>query len=120
MAQSKSKTVVWDKAALEIVREFSLEVRQEIGALLRLLQNGEFLGMPRSRPVKNLAPSAFELRVKDRSGIYRVFYVYYDKHRIIVPHAFTKKTQRTPLNEIETARKRLKRLIIKEVDYETD
>jgi phage-related protein len=105
------KYVIWDKAALETVRAFSVEVRQEIGALLRLLQQGEQLGMPQSKPMKQLAPSAFELRVKDRDGIYRVFYVLFDKHRIFVPHAFTKKTQKTPLQEIETGKKRLRRLI---------
>ena len=67
--------------------------------------------MPQSKPIKQLAPSAFELRVKDRNGIYRVFYVLFDKHRILVPHAFSKKTQKTPPHEIDTANKRLRRLI---------
>lgn len=105
------KRVIWDKAAIETIRSFSAEVRQEIGVLLRILQDGGQLGMPQSRPMKQVASSAFELRVKDRDGIYRVFYVLFDKHRIMVPHAFTKKTQKTPLQEIETAQKRLRRLI---------
>jgi len=105
------KRIVWDKSALETIREFSVEVRQEVGALLRLLQEGQVLGMPQSRPMKELAPSAFELRVKDRAGIYRVFYVLFDKHRVFVPHAFTKKTQKTPRQEIETGKRRLRRLI---------
>lgn len=105
------KRVVWNKSALETVRSFSAEVRQEIGALLRLLQNGELLGMPQSKPMKQVGTSAFELRVKDRDGIYRVFYVQFDKNRILVPHAFVKKTQKTPLQEIETAQKRLRRLV---------
>lgn len=105
------KRVVWDKSALETVRSFSVEVRQEIGALLRLLQEGEQIGIPQSRLMKQVGPSVFELRVKDQSGIYRVFYVLFDKQRILVPHAFTKKTQKTPLQEIETAQKRLRRLV---------
>lgn len=105
------KRVLWDKSALETIRSFSVEVRQEIGALLRVLQDGGQLGMPQSKPMKQLAPSAFELRIKDRDGIYRVFYVLFDKNRILVPHAFTKKTQKTPLQEIETGKKRLRRLI---------
>lgn len=67
--------------------------------------------MPQSRPMKQVGSSAFELRVKDRDGIYRVFYVLFDKHRILVPHAFTKKTQKTPLREFETAQKRLRKLV---------
>jgi phage-related protein len=105
------KRIVWDKTALETIRSLSAEVRQEVGALLRILQDGGQLGMPQSRPMRQLAPSAFELRIKDRDGIYRVFYVLFDKHRIFVPHAFMKKTQKTPLQEIETAKKRLRRMV---------
>ncbi len=105
------KRVIWDNTALEEVRSFSVEARQEIGALLRILQDGGQLGMPQSRPMRALAPSAFELRVKDRRGIYRVFYVLFDKQKILIPHVFTKKTQKTPQHEIETAQKRLRRLI---------
>lgn len=105
------KQVIWDSNAREIIRSFSSEVRQEIGALLRILQDGGQLGMPQSRPMKQLASSAFELRVKDRDGTYRVFYVLYHKQRILIPHVFTKKTQKTPVQEIETAKKRLRRLI---------
>lgn len=105
------KRVVWDKTAIETIRSFSIEVRQEIGVLLRILQDGGQLGMPQSKPMRQLGSSAFELRVKDRAGIYRVFYVLFDKNQIFVPHAFTKKTQKTPLHEIETAQKRLRRLI---------
>jgi len=60
--------------------------------------------------MKQVGSSAFELRVRDKDGIYRVFYVLFDKQRIFVPHAFTKKTQKTPQQEIETAQKRLRRL----------
>jgi len=105
------KRVIWDKAALETVRSFPVEVRQEIGALLRILQEGGQLGMPQSKPMKQVSSSAFELRVKDRAGIYRVFYVLFVKNRILVPHAFIKKTQKTQHQEIETAQKRLRRLI---------
>lgn len=105
------KQIIWDKVAIETVRAFSVEVRQELGALLRILQDGGRLGMPQSKSMKQVAPSAFELRIKDKDGIYRVFYMLFDKHKILVPHAFTKRTQKTPLHEIETAQKRLRRLI---------
>ena len=35
----------------------------------------------------------------------------FDKGKILAPHAFTKKTQKTPLKEITVAKKRLERLI---------
>lgn len=61
--------------------------------------------------MKQLHPSGFELRIKDRSGIYRVFFVFFDEDRILIPHAFSKKTQKTPQRDIETGKQRLRRLI---------
>ena len=104
------KKVIWDKAAKKAVQSFSVEVRKELGTLLMLLQNGESLGPPQSKAIKQVHASAFEMRIKDKNGIYRVFYVLFDKGKILIPHAFTKKTQKTPQKEIETAKKRLRRL----------
>ncbi len=105
------KEIIWDKTARKTVQDFSIDVRKELGALLMILQQGGILGSPQSKPMKSVDPSAYELRVKDASGIYRVFYIFFDKRRILIPHAFTKKTQKTPDKEIETAKKRLRRLI---------
>lgn len=105
------KKVIWDNSAKKAVRSFSVEVRKELGSLLMLLQQGQILGPPQSKAMRQVHSSAFELRIKDKSGIYRVFYVLFDKDKIIIPHAFTKKTQKTPQKEIETAKKRLRRLI---------
>ena len=105
------KQIIWDQKALEEVRSFSSDVRQEIGSLLRLLQEGFTLGAPQSKPLKQIGASMFELRIRDRGGNYRLLYVLFDKNRIFVPHAFMKKTQKTPKHEIDTALKRLRRLI---------
>lgn len=75
------------------------------------LQRGVVLGVPQSKPMRRLHPNAFELRVKDERGIYRVFYVTALKDKILVPHAYVKKTQATPDKEVNTAKKRLGRLL---------
>ena len=49
----------------------------------------------------------FELRIKGQEGIARVFYCTQIGKRIIVLHSFVKKTQKTPIKELELARKRL-------------
>jgi phage-related protein len=41
-----------------------------------------------------------ELRVKDRSGAYRVFYYTKVADSVLIFHAFAKKTQKTPPQEI--------------------
>jgi len=52
-----------------------------------------------------------EIRVKDRDGIYRTFYYVKSRKGILVFHAFVKKTQKTPKQEIELARKRLSEML---------
>lgn len=102
-----NKSVIFHKRAKEIIKEFSKAVRIDIGELLFDLQRGENIGMPEARPMPTIAAGAYELRVRDAGGIYRVFYFLKSSEGILVFHAFAKKTQSTPQNEIETARKRL-------------
>ena len=101
------KPVVFHEKAREAVRGFSSSAKDDIGLLLRRLQDGQLLAFPDSRPMPDIEAGAYELRVRDADGIYRVFYYLKSEKGILVFHAFTKKTQATPQNEIETARKRL-------------
>jgi len=70
-----------------------------------LMEFGPNLKMPHS---KALGKGLFELRPKGKEGIGRTFYCYLVGQRIIILHAFIKKTQETPENEIKIARKRVK------------
>ena len=67
--------------------------------------------MPNARPMQTISSGVWELRVKGTDGIFRVFYYTVSPKGVLVFHAFEKKTQRTPLLEIELARKRLKELL---------
>lgn len=75
------------------------------------MQKGKILGLPQSKPIRQIHKNAFELRVKDKKGIYRIIYVMCLERIILIPHAFTKKTQRTALKEIKTSVIRLKELL---------
>lgn len=105
------KRVVWHPKALETVRDFPKETKKEIGYLIYKLQLGETLKMPFSRPIKSVGKGIQELRVKEKDGIYRVFYFLKSAEGILIFHAFGKKTQKTALREIETGIQRLKELI---------
>ena len=105
------KRVLWNTKAKEFVRSLDVDTKREIGALLMILQSGMPLGEPQSKPMKTIHRSAYELRVKDRKGAYRVIYVLIEGDRILIPHAFVKKTQKTPKKEIELSIKRLKELL---------
>jgi len=104
---SKLKDVDFHDKAKIILRGFSRTARFDIGGLLYRLQKGESLTMPDARPMPSIAPGAYEMRIKDAEGIYRVFYYLKSAKGILVFHAFTKKTQSTPQKEIEVGKKRL-------------
>jgi phage-related protein len=50
----------------------------------------------------------FELRMKSKEGIGRVFYCILPNQRVIVLHSFVKKTAKTPLKELRIAQTRAK------------
>jgi phage-related protein len=51
-----------------------------------------------------------ELRIRERSGAFRVIYLATLPDRIVVLHAFRKKTQRTSKQDIDLAAKRFREL----------
>lgn len=55
---------------------------------------------------KALEKNLFELRVIHANNIQRVFYYLFDGTTFVLLHGFSKKTQKTPSREIETAKKR--------------
>lgn len=58
--------------------------------------------------VKHLEGKLWELRVTGASGISRAIYVTASGRRVVIVRAFVKKTQKTPLRELDLARERAK------------
>jgi len=98
-------------AARKAIRNFPDEVRRALGQAIFELQEGKTIGMPLSRPMSIVAPGVSELRVKDASGVYRVFYFVRSIRGVLVFHAFSKKSQKTPASEIALGRRRLKEML---------
>ena len=73
-----------------------------------LIEFGPNIEMPHS---KAMGKGLFELRPKGREGIGRAFYCFLVGRRIIILHAFIKKTPATPEPELKIARKRIKEVI---------
>ena len=94
------KSAVFHPKARDIIRAFPEDVRREFGEVIFDLQKGEKLSMPLSRPMSSVAAGVEELRVRDRSGAYRVFYYTRLADSVLIFHAFAKKTQKTPQHEI--------------------
>lgn len=65
---------------------------------------------------KYLEPGLWELRIKSGNNILRVMYTFAKGQIIILLHGFVKKQQKTPIKELEEARRRLKILKIREAN----
>ena len=65
------------------------------------------VGLPH---VRFLVEKLWEIRLKGKNGIARAIYVTASDKRIVVVHAFVKKTQKTPTAAIEIALTRAKEL----------
>ena len=105
------KTARFHPSLQKVLREFPKEVRRELGKAIFELQLGVQLGAPISKPIPSIVKGAVELRIKDRSGIYRAFYFTNIADEILIFHAFQKKTQKTSQQDIEIGRKRLREML---------
>ena len=73
----------------------------------RMVAVGPNLGPPHTDA---FGEGLFELRLKGQEGIARVFFCALVGRKVMMLHSFIKKTQKTPLREIEIARKRMKEI----------
>ena len=71
----------------------------------RMTAVGANLGPPHT---DSFGDGLFELRLKGADGIARIFFCTLIGRRIMMLHSFIKKSQKTPLRELEIARKRMK------------
>lgn len=81
-------------------------------AFLRLAERIEAVGLERiGHPhVKHLHDKLWEMRFSGRDGIARAIYVTASGRRVIVVHAFVKKSQKTPKSALDLAERRAKEI----------
>ena len=89
---------------LAAIEGWPVDVLADYARLVELLaEHGPGLRLPHSRA---LGSGLFELRPRGRSGIGRAFYCFLVGKRVVIVHAFVKKTEQTPDRELALARKR--------------
>jgi phage-related protein len=88
------------------LRELSKEDRKIIGLDIRIVQIDWPVGSPLVKPLGN---GLWEIRSRLDNRISRVLFVF-DEGSIILLHAFIKKTEKTPSQDIALARKRASKL----------
>lgn len=60
---------------------------------------------------KQLEGKIWEVKIKSYSGGYRILYTMRSRNNLFILHAFSKKTQKTPLRDLKIARKRYKEIL---------
>src|SRR5437764_9204531 len=70
---------------------FSKAARVESGKLLGMLQAGESLGLPHSRPMPSIGARCHELRIRDEEHYWRIVYRI-DPDAVVIVDVFAKTT----------------------------
>lgn len=60
---------------------------------------------------RHIEGKLWELKILTHGNQYRIFYVVMEGNKMVLLHAYLKKTPRAPMNEIMTARQRMKQLM---------
>jgi phage-related protein len=102
---SRDKPLVWLRGEVK-TPPFGPDAKVEAGFLLRRLQRGESLGLPRSRPMPNVGPGCHELRIVDVKVTWRVMY-YIAVDAIVILDVFRKQTEATPKAVMTACQRRL-------------
>jgi phage-related protein len=101
--------VVWEGDSLDVLRRFPSPVKQDFGAELRRLQEGDRPLHSRSMP--SIGARVYELKEQDERAWYRVIYLAKIRNRIYILHCFEKKSAKTGKNDMATAKARLKQVL---------
>lgn len=95
--------------SLDDLRSFPNDARRTAGFEIDRVQRG--LDPRNWKPMPSIGKGVREIRVRERSGAFRVIYVTKIAGAVHVLHAFQKKSQATAQTDINLARQRLKGLI---------
>ena len=103
----QDKPLVWMHGEIA-TPPFSENARIEAGYLLRQVQKGVKLSLPRSRPMPSIGTRCHELRINEENLTWRIIYrIYTDA--ILILDVFEKKTNKTPKSIIDICKQRINR-----------
>ncbi len=88
----------------QFLEDLSKGAKAKVYAALEMLpEHGNRLTMPRSRA---LGQGIHELRIAHPEGPFRIIYCFLPGRRILLLHAFVKRTEQTPAQDLQLARSR--------------
>jgi phage-related protein len=103
--EAERKPLAWLHGEI-VTPPFSADARKEAGDLLRLLQEGQQVGMPHAEPLPIVGPRCGALRVRDDQHNWRIMYRV-DCDAILVLEVYDKKTRTIPRGVIDRCQQRL-------------
>lgn len=104
----RTKRLEWIGDSLDRLREFEPEAKRLAGYQLERVQAGK---EPSDfKPMPSVGLGVNEVRVRT-TGAYRVFYVAKFVEAVYVLHAFQKKGNKTPKEDMELGRRRFRALV---------
>lgn len=105
---TRLKAIEFEGSSLDDLKAFPQTARREAGFQLDRVQRG--LQPDDWRPMSVVGAGAYEIRVRDQAGAFRIIYVAKFDEAIYVLHAFQKTTQQTSQTDIDLASDRYRSL----------
>jgi len=103
------KPVAFLGDSLSTLKGFPGSARRRAGYQIDRIQRG--FDPDDWKPMPAIGPGAREIRVRDGTGAFRVFYVAVRAEAVYVLHCFRKKSQRTSQPDLELGAQRYKELM---------
>lgn len=94
------RTLAGNEPARDFLRELPKDDKLAVGSDLKAVQFGFPIGMPLCRPLRG---GLHEVRTKLPSGRECRTIFFQNEGRLVIVHAFIKKTQKTPKGDIDLA-----------------
>jgi phage-related protein len=108
MADPSMKPITWLGRSKKVIQGFPVQTRRDAGYQLYRVQQG--LVPSDWKPMPSLGSGAMEIRLH-RPHEHRIIYVAKFDEAVYVLHAFEKKTQKTPKQELANAEKVYRELL---------
>jgi len=99
------KILYYNENVQELINDWPIGIRAFYARVTERVEIfGPNLGMPFTR---SMGKGLFEIRAKGKEGIGRAFFCIIVDQRIVILHAYIKKTHKTPQKELKIARRRM-------------
>jgi len=93
---------VYGRNFWEFYNKQTLKVQERILWTIRVIKDIQFVP---EKYLKHISDGIYEISVSSGSNIFRIFCFFDEGQLVIVLNGFQKKTQKTPIDEIEKAKK---------------